>query len=95
MSHRTFLRSITGRPRDEKAIAFNVILTTAARHGIKHAEITSQTHRHAVVLARDEVCFQLRDMGLPFTAIGKHVNRDHTTVIAAVSRHSRRMGEGA
>lgn len=54
------------------------------RLGVTWTEIIDDRRWRPLVLARREVCVALRDAGWSYEAIGRYINRDHSTVIYAI-----------
>lgn len=53
--------------------------------------IISPSRYHALVLARHALCYELRlRTPLSYPEIGRLLERDHTTVMAAISKHCAR-----
>lgn len=58
----------------------------AASFGVEPEEIMSPTRRRQVVEARHVVCYTGHLLGMPLAHIGRHIERDHTSVMNAVSK---------
>lgn len=80
-------------PRAEPRVAF--IMQCVARYfGISHAEIISERRMHRIVRPRQiafYLCSQLTRKSLVF--IGRQFGKDHSTVLHAVRKMTRRIHE--
>lgn len=70
------------RPVDVDAL----ILKTARAYGTTPEAIRGPSRTKHIVAARHAVFAELRLAGWSFPAIGAHLNRDHTTVMAALAK---------
>lgn len=59
----------------------DTIAQVAAEHRLSKADLTGPCRLRYVCQARWEAMRRLRDKGLPLSAIGRLLNRDHTTVL--------------
>lgn len=86
-------RSINSRHKDRvKEIA----LAVAAETSLPISAIYGTSRVHDIVMARQLVMYLAHLDGLSYPAIGKAMNRDHTTVMAAVKRERiKRLENGA
>lgn len=68
-----------------------IIAEVCDHHGVAVKELLSCRRDAFLVRAREEACWRLRDeTAMTYPAIGRLLNRDHTSVIAAVRRYQRR-----
>lgn len=68
-------------------------LSAVARlYRVSEAGILSDCRRHEFTRPRHHLMTVLRDEGRSYPQIGQLLGRDHTTVIAGVRAHRRRMG---
>lgn len=73
-----------------------IIRDVSRQTGIGRAAILSPCREVHIVRARDAVCFIARRMGMTYPKIARELNRDHTTIMAAVRREAaRRQGAAA
>ena len=69
-----------------------LILPTLQELGLTWTEVMSRSNKPNFVAARRAVWRVLADDGLPFLRIGQYCGRDHTTVLHALGRVSRKRG---
>lgn len=82
------------RTRRKQAVGFRarpLIKSVAERNGVSIEAITGPGAYQSIVRVRDEVCWVLRRSGFSYPEIGIAVNRDHTSVMAAVRRFEARL----
>lgn len=60
--------------------------TAATIFQIPPSEITAHTREQRAIEARWCIAWVLRRQGLPLTAIGRHMQRDHTTILSNLRR---------
>lgn len=84
----TAIRGIHGR-----ATVRTIIADVAQVSGIAPSSITGPCRAVEFVRARDVVCYIASREGMSYSQIGRVLNRDHTTVMAAVRRERARRGE--
>lgn len=70
----------------------DIVREVAALSGIPASSILSDERRRQVVLARDLVAHAAYNRGFSFSAIGRALGRDHTSIMAAVRREGERRG---
>lgn len=63
-----------------------IIATTAAHYSLPVDDLTGPTKKANVTEARHVACWLLRDAGRSYPEIGRHIGRDHATVMNAVRR---------
>ncbi|HKO27582.1 MAG TPA: helix-turn-helix domain-containing protein [Solirubrobacteraceae bacterium] len=82
------IRATLGRlPDDAQPEPIVGAVEHAARtFGVTVADIHSPSRRREKVDARAVACYAARLLGYSYVAIGRHVDRDHSTVMHAVSR---------
>lgn len=66
--------------------AQRVVEQVAWRYGMKPALILGRSRQPNVVRARQEAAWELRKLNLSYPQIGAVLDRDHTTVMAAVRK---------
>lgn len=70
-----------------------IIYEVAAKHGVSVIEMLSDQRRKEFVNARREVFYRLStETTLSLPAIGKRMNRDHTTVLYGIRTYKKIMG---
>lgn len=67
-----------------------IAATVASMSGLKVADIKGSCRRAELVLARDVVCYVAHREGISLSAIGRALNRDHSTIATAVRREAAR-----
>ena len=63
-----------------------LVAEAAERHGVTTGAILSRSRRRPVVRARQEVCWELRQLNLSYPQIAELLDRDHSTVLVAVRK---------
>lgn len=76
-----------------RALLLDIAREVAAELALDHAEIMSGCRRFDVAHARQMVMFVAHRGGLSYSAIGRALGVDHTTVMHGVAAHARRVGE--
>lgn len=71
---------------DDTGRAYQIATTVAPHFDTTANHILSTSRRVNVSSGRHVVCWVMYEMGLPLTAIGTHLGRDHTTVLSSVRR---------
>jgi hypothetical protein len=65
-----------------------VILDVCKRHKVTYQDVLGESRTHKVVRARQEVYYRLKnDRGMSYSAIGKRLGKDHSTVMYGVWKH--------
>lgn len=78
------------------AAMHRICAEVAAKHGMTVADLTCDRRGKKIVLARHEAmwrCFKETQASYP--AIGRVLNKDHTSVMHGVARHEERMAKEA
>lgn len=70
----------------DDADARGVIAEAARQHSITTDLLLSRNKETHVVRARQEAAWMLRQRGLSYPSIGRLLDRDHTTIMAAVRK---------
>lgn len=70
--------------RESRVDADAIAREVAARHRLTVNEMLGPSRDHEFVVARAQLYRALRQRGWSFPKIGRFVNRDHTTVLAAL-----------
>lgn len=70
------------------------IKSASLRHGVSVEEILGDSHTQRIVRPRWEAMHEARQAGASFSAIGRRMNRDHTSVMHAVRRMEEITAEG-
>jgi chromosomal replication initiation ATPase DnaA len=66
-----------------------IIYRTARKHRVSVADMRSASRRQAVVLARNEAAYEIRNQrGLSFPQIAALFGRDHSTIFHGIHRHA-------
>lgn len=80
--------------RERAATASRALLSeVASRHQVTRAGILSPRRHRAIVRARHEWWFRLREeLGLSYLELAAVVGLDHSTVMAGVKHHARACG---
>lgn len=63
----------------------NIIASIEEQHGFPEGELRSEKVSRYLSGARREAILSLRALGLSWSEIGRHLNRDHSSVIKLVS----------
>jgi hypothetical protein len=65
------------------------------KYGVRLADLKSCRRTRNLVIPRHEVSYRLRmETGLSMPAIGRLLDRDHTTILHGVKAYERRLAEG-
>ncbi|RJL18647.1 helix-turn-helix domain-containing protein [Paracoccus siganidrum] len=67
-----------------------IVQELAAATGVTADQITGKSRKAEIVRVRQIVCFIARQKGMTYQQIGRVLNRDHTTIVAAVKREAAR-----
>jgi len=70
-----------------------IVIEVARKHGLTFVQLAGQQRFRKIVAARHECFWRLHNettMSLP--AIGRRLNRDHTTVLHGIKQHEKRGG---
>ncbi len=77
---------------DNKMTMQKICVETAKKHGVSVAQMKGHRRHHAVVLARHEFFWRAcEETGNTLPAIGTFLNKDHTSVMNGVKRHTERL----
>lgn len=80
-----------GVPETERWLT--VMMAVAEMHDVSLSDLTSPCREQYVVLARYEAAYRMRyELGMPYPAIGRRLNRNHVTIMHAVGTHALRYG---
>lgn len=86
-----WLNPILRAPND----AFLIFCAAAEKHGVDYRAVLGPGRAVELCLARDEACYEIRHrLQMSTPRIGRMIGRDHTTVLASIIRHQRRMQAG-
>jgi hypothetical protein len=79
-----------------KALARQIVLEVAERHGVTFEEIVSMRRQQRIVDARNEVYYRLRnETTWSFPSIGRFLgDRDHSSVMCGARKHAKRLEAG-
>jgi chromosomal replication initiation ATPase DnaA len=96
----TYYRDVQETPLDRKVLAALpervrlIVEETAEKHGVPPREILSSSRNRQVVAARTEAIYRTKAAKPIASAptIGKWFGRDHTSILAALSRYQARHG---
>jgi chromosomal replication initiation ATPase DnaA len=82
-----------GRPMAKtRAEVVQIVLNEIAdRHGVQKQLLTSDLRNEHLVRARQEAYSELYSLGFSSSHIGRILNRDHSTVLHGIKRHTERM----
>lgn len=70
----------------------DILRQVSGRHGIPTDVILSEARQPKIVAARHEAMFLLnKKKGMAAAAVGRRMNRDHSTVLHGVKKHIARM----
>ena len=79
---------------EEYELPHIVIDVVCKNFGVPKEQVLGRSHTKTRVLARQVICYILRDVfKYSYPEIGLVVNRDHTSARSAIARVSSRMGE--
>ena len=84
------IRSICNR-----ATVRGIVASVAQMSGLAPSAIKGPCRQLEFVQARDVVCFIAHREGISYSQIARELNRDHTTIMAAVRREAARRGEAS
>ena len=70
---------------------YEMHVAVSREFSVSTALLLSEDKRRDVARARFALCWLLRDSGISYPAVGQLVDRDHTTVLAAVRRANELM----
>lgn len=71
----------------------SLLRQTARDHHVSAADLKGPTRRRVIVHARQDFCYRAYSQtAQTYPAIGRFINRDHTTVLHAVRAHAKRNG---
>jgi len=73
------------RPTSAASVVHDVSIFT----GVTPAQIFGRSRRKTIVAARHEVWARLHRLGWSLSALGRAFDRDHTTILAALSKPAR------
>lgn len=79
-------RGQIGMPEDDASLLVNEI---SRCHGATWAEVKSPSRVKHLVTARRAIYVALRQLGWSYPAIGRLVDRDHTTVLKDLERYGK------
>lgn len=80
-----------GVPETERWL--KVMMAVAEMHDVMLIDLASDSHEQYIVLARYEAAYRMRfELGMPYTSIGRRLNRHHGTIMYAVGTHALRYG---
>ena len=61
-----------------------ILVETASRHGFTAQDVRGPRRTSKLVIARHECIYRIRsELGMSLSAIGRFMNRDHTTILYA------------
>lgn len=87
-------RERSGRTR--RALIANIIREVCKARGLDRQLVCSPLRHFPLAHARHECWWRMqREVHLSTSQIGRHFNRDHTTVLHGIREHQRRMAEGS
>ena len=69
----------------------NLINTVAKAYGFTYADMVGRNKSHYHVVARQHCYSALLNCGLSYSAVGRMMDRDHTTVMHGVAQHDYRI----
>ncbi len=94
MSRLSFVASVleAGGVAKPRADVATLVAFVARRHGIEPAHIYGRSHRPEYAHPRQEVMFLADKAGHSQAAIGRALDRDHTTIIHGIRAHKSREG---
>lgn len=76
-----------------RATVRSIVASVAQMSGLTATAIKGPCKKMEFVQARDVVCYIARREGMSYPIIARELNRDHTTIMAAVRREAARRGE--
>jgi hypothetical protein len=80
-------------PVNKKRQAVNKIIEEVGEvHGMTKNQIFSGSRKKHIVAARHEIMYRVRnEVGMSYIEMGIYFNRDHTTILNSVYKHSQRL----
>ncbi len=71
-----------------------IIEQVATRYRVSFEQVVGRSHARQVTAARHEVFWRLHhELGMSFSAIGRKLDRDHSTILHGVAKHQDKRGE--
>jgi hypothetical protein len=80
-------------PVNKKRQAVNKIIDEVGEvHGLTKNQIFSGSRKKHIVAARHEIMYRVRnEVGMSYIEMGIYFNKDHTTILNSVYKHSQRL----
>jgi chromosomal replication initiation ATPase DnaA len=88
MGRATFIANVTGRPR--RLAIDKIIEKVCESHQIRREDLLSDRRTARFTRPRQQVMFLAKRAGFTPSAIGRKLNRDHTTVLHGIKSHAQR-----
>ena len=83
-----------GPVNQKRATAHSLVELVAAKHGITTKELMSPTRKKNIVEARQEAMYRIKvSTGYSILEIARFFNKDHTTILHAISKYERKSRE--
>ena len=81
-------QAVASTPKDRYR---NLIKTVAKAYGFTYEDMIGRNKTHYCVVARQHCYATLLNCGLSYSAVGRLMDRDHTTVMHGIEQHEYRI----